>query len=111
MKLPNAENAYVEERKITAYLLDPSHPVGSSKARFFLAFGFSVSEWRVFESALIEHAQTHEVVEVEHTSYGVKYVIIGAIETPDGRNPKRVRVVWQIDHGGSRPRLVAALPF
>ena len=39
MKLPNAENAYVEERKITAYLLDPEHEEGGSKARFFLAFG------------------------------------------------------------------------
>ena len=111
MKLPNAENAYAEERKITAYLLNPAHPDGVSKARFFLAFGFSATEWRVFERALIEHAQTHDVVEVEHTSYGVKYVIIGAIETPDGRNPERVRVVWQIDRGSSRPRLVGAYPF
>ena len=111
MKLPHADNAYADEQKITAYLLDPGHREGGSKARFFLAFGFRASEWRVFESALIEHAQTHDVVEVEHTSYGVKYVIIGSIETPDGRNPERVRVVWQFDHGSSRPRLVGAYPF
>ena len=68
MKLPHAENAYVEERKVTAYLLDPVHPAGGSKARFFQAFGFTASEWRVFERALIDHGQRHDVVEVEHTS-------------------------------------------
>ena len=52
MKLPNAENAYVPEPKVTGYLLDPTHPVGGSKARFFLAFGFRASEWPVFERAL-----------------------------------------------------------
>lgn len=44
MKLPNAELAIVPEQKITLYLLDPTHPVGGSKASFFLRFGFTATE-------------------------------------------------------------------
>lgn len=30
--------------KIVAYLLNPNHPKGGSKARFFLSFGFTREE-------------------------------------------------------------------
>src|SRR5438105_1031119 len=34
MKLPNAELAVVEQKKIVDYLLNSTHPLGASKARF-----------------------------------------------------------------------------
>ena len=40
MKLPNAEHAIVERKKIADYLPDSAHPYGASKARFFASFGF-----------------------------------------------------------------------
>ena len=110
MKLPNADNAYVEERKITAYLLSLDNERGRGKALFFLAFGFRISRWEVFAEALLAHCQRCEVVEIEDTPYGVQYAIIGLLETPDGRNPESVRSVWQIDRGGDRPRLISAYP-
>src|SRR5712671_5185755 len=39
--LPNAANATLDDAKITQYLLNPAHPVGGSKARFFLSRGFT----------------------------------------------------------------------
>ena len=46
---------------------------------------------------------------VVETPYGPRYHVEGAIETPDGRNP-RVRTVWQIDLGSNYPRFITAHP-
>jgi len=37
MKLPNIENAIIEEHKLTRYLLSESHPFGRGKASFLSA--------------------------------------------------------------------------
>ena len=109
MKLPDAEQAVVAREKITDYLLSPTSPRGASKARFFRQFGFQVAEWEVFAAALRSHCQQHEVVEMLETEYGIQYVIIGYIETPDGRNPN-IRAVWQVDNGADYPRFITARP-
>lgn len=111
MKLPNAENAIVAERKITRYLLDLDSENGYSKARFFLAFGFKPDDWQVMATALIEHASNHEISRIdERPPFGVHYIIEGSLNTPDGRNPS-VRVIWIIDSGDDIPRLVSAYPM
>ena len=109
MKLPDAEQAVVAREKITDYLLSPTSPRGASKARFFRQFGFQVAEWEVFAAALRSHCRQHEVADTLETEYGVQYVIIGRIETPDGRNPN-IRTVWQLDNGANYPRFITARP-
>jgi hypothetical protein len=42
MKLPNNEEAYIAESKITKYLLSEIHEDGKYKAAFFRLFGFSM---------------------------------------------------------------------
>jgi hypothetical protein len=43
-QLPGAGAAAVDDRKITKYLLDPTHPKGGSgKAKFFWRFGYSLA--------------------------------------------------------------------
>ena len=107
MKLPNAERAVVEERKITEYLLSFTSPDGRTKAEFFTRFGFQSDEWEVFAEMLRSHCLEHEVYEFSETGRGVKYVIIGTVRTPDGRNPN-IKSIWQIDHGADFPRLISA---
>jgi hypothetical protein len=51
MKLPNAQNAVVDERKVREYLLSPSHPVGRFKAKFFGSIGFAPEGWSGFVTA------------------------------------------------------------
>jgi hypothetical protein len=55
LKLPNYEQAVVPERKITAYLLSPTHPDERSKEKFLTAFGFSVDDWETLANALLRH--------------------------------------------------------
>jgi hypothetical protein len=110
MKLPNGEKAEVAEAKVTRYLLSPWHRHGRSKENFFSRFGFSHVNWQDLVQALLQHAVDHEVVKVESTAYGRRYVIEGSIVAPDGRTP-RIRTVWFIRTDEDIPRFVTAYPL
>ena len=110
MKLPNAGKAVVEREKIADYLLNPAHRYGASKARFFLAFGFSLDNWEVLAAALLAHGRTHPVKRVHETSFGPRYEVEGRLQAADGRSP-RLRTVWQWDRGAVAPRLITAYPL
>lgn len=109
MRLPNAEQAVVEERKITEYLLNEMHPDGASKARFGRSFGFSTARWRDLAEPLLELARRSEVLEAAETSRGWRDVVRCQIRTPVGRRPT-MRTVWDLERGSSAPRLIAAFP-
>ena len=110
MKLPNADLAIVEREKIAEYLLDPAHPYGASKARFFARFGFDAGMWETLAAALLAHGQQNEVARQKQTGFGPRYEVEGEITAPDGRRP-RVRTVWQVDDGEIAPRLITAYPL
>ena len=102
MFVPNAAQAVIADPKITDYLLK-----NPGKAKFFLGFGFTLAQWQVLRDALLRHVVTHEYVKEIPLDDGVKYLFAGALQSPDGRNPK-VRSVWMIDSGRSYPRLISA---
>jgi hypothetical protein len=110
MKLPNADIARVENEKIVGYLLNPGHPLGANKARFFGSFGFRVENPEQLAAALRKHGRRHEVVKTKGTPFGPRYEVEGTIEVPDGRAP-RIRTVWQADEGELAPRLITAYPL
>jgi len=109
-KLPNGDKAIVPQAKITHYLLDLTSKDGESKARFFLAFGFTINAWEIMAAALKQHAATHEIASTRETAYGIHYSIEGALATPDQRNPQ-VRSVWKIEADEIIPALVTAYPL
>lgn len=45
MKLPNAEQMFIPQRKLIDYLLSTTHPSGRSKAAFFARFVFTEAVW------------------------------------------------------------------
>lgn len=102
MFVPNAAQAVIADPKVTDYLLK-----NPGKARFFLGFGFTLAQWQVLRDALLRHIVTHEYVKEILLEDGVKYVVEGTLQSPDGRNP-RVRSVCMIDGGRSYPRLISA---
>jgi len=110
MKLPNSHLARVPERKITAYLLNPAHPAGGSKASFFLSFGFSVADWRRLADALVRHAQEGDVSETEETRHGARYAVDSPLLAPNGTS-LNIRTAWYIDQGSGVPRFVTAHPL
>jgi hypothetical protein len=110
MKLPNAQSATVPERKVTHYLLNPAHPAGGSKARFFLRFGFTVAEWQRLAEALLHHARDNEVANMEQTAHGSRYVVDGPLTAPDGSR-LNIRSARYINPHGGAPRFVTAHPL
>jgi len=110
MRVPNIENAWVDQSKIEDYLLCPYHPDGAAKARFFASFGFTLAGWRVFAEALRRHAETWPVVSQVESEYGERYAVDGPLDTPDGRDPN-VRTVWIVETGNNIPRLITAHPL
>ena len=109
MDLPRADSSVVPQTKIVGYLLSPTHLRGRHKAAYFTSFGFSVNDWQVLQSALLAHAQRHEVESAQRTPFGMRYTIRGALDAPDGRAPM-VRTVWFVDEGQAVPRFVTAYP-
>jgi hypothetical protein len=109
MKLPYAAKARVERKKIVEYLLSPSHPDGSAKARFFVRFGFTSKEWKIFARALKQHGKAHDVSGSMESRHGRRYSVDGWLDTPDGRKPN-VRTVWVLAKRSKSPRLVTAYP-
>lgn len=110
MKLPNHENAIASERKLVGYLLSRSHAYGRHKAAFFTRFGFSPGAWEALAQALLEHASKNEVVRIEDSQFGKRYIVDGELLAPDKRKP-RVRAIWFIETGEDAPYLVTAYPL
>ncbi|MDD5322188.1 MAG: hypothetical protein PHD43_16565 [Methylococcales bacterium] len=65
--------------------------------------------FRVLAEALKDLAQRNEVINVEKTPFGMRYVIDGKINTPNQRNPF-IRTVWFIEHEQTIPIFVTAYP-
>jgi hypothetical protein len=109
MQLPSADDAVVLREKVVGYLLNPHHPDGAPKARFFNLVGFEIDEWEVLADALKQLGERSPVVGSVDSAHGTKYIVDGAIATPSGRLAE-VRTIWIVDRGQQRPRLVSAYP-
>lgn len=109
MKLPNGEQAIIDERKVREYLLSPSHPVGRFKLKFFAGIGFGPASWRPFIATLAELAEKGEARIAEEGEFGRKYSVSGLLTGPRGRAVSVVSV-WIFEHGSDKPRLVTVYP-
>jgi hypothetical protein len=102
MHLPNREEAHVDRRKLTDYLLNRNHPDAKGKSVFFTEQ--YDNDWKQLRNDLLKHA-AGSVVRKEETRHGTTYVIEGAL------SGMLVRSVWIIRSGESFPRLVTAYPI
>jgi hypothetical protein len=110
MQLPRAETAVISEAKVVDYLLNPQHPDGGGKARFFLSAGFQVTRWQILADAIRELARHAPVSRKLDSAHGRKYIVEGSMETPDG-GKATIRTVWIADGDNPTPRLVTAYPI
>jgi len=107
-QLPGAASATLDDSKIRDYLLNPAHPIGLGKERFFRGYGFSPAHWTALRAALLGHPMNNPVTGQSHNDWGSKYEVRCSIKTPDQRNPCIVSI-WIID-AGADPRFVTAYP-
>ena len=109
MKLPNRDKVIIPRNKLVKYLLSETHPVGSTKARFFRKLGYSKKNVVELEKELLEIARANNVKNERKFEYGVNYAIDGTIETPSGKKVA-ITSVWFVRTTRSRPRFVTAYP-
>jgi len=108
--VPHLQNAIVPPRKLTHYLLAPTHEEGAGKARFFHSFGFEPIHWPELAAALLNHVAEHGIVGEEATPFGTRYIVEGPLSARDGRAPN-LRSIWFLDPGSETPRFITAYPL
>lgn len=109
MAIPNAQSAFIPPEKLTDYLLNLAHPVGGSKARWFVSIGYDPDDPARLEADLLNVARTSSDYVEEQTGFGVKYVVRGQLASPSG-DLANVWTVWIVETNDTRPRLVTAYP-
>lgn len=105
MKLPNGEHAIVDDSKLIDYCLNPDHPVGRHHARLFQELlGFDRSNALVLKSILVDAAREHLAEETVSTRYGRKFIM--RLPRTGRHGTHIIRIIWVIESGQTRPRLV-----
>ncbi|MGI8911836.1 MAG: DUF6883 domain-containing protein [Rubrobacteraceae bacterium] len=105
-KLPNAENAVVEMRKLRDYCLSPEHPRGRHKARVFAsALGITAEDSEILRQALLSAARSEEAAPTEDDEYGQRYVLDFEMSTEVGSTI--VRGGWIVRSGEDFPRFTS----
>ena len=108
VRLPRADRVRIDERKVRAYLLSPTHSVGRFKARVFAALGFDEDTADDFVAEIRRIAAEGEVAGVEDTPFGRKYTVPGELEGPAGT--AEVLTVWIRETGHEDVRLITVRP-
>lgn len=109
MRLPNCAEAVVPDRKLTGYLLDHAHPQNKGKAAFYEIVGFTKENPNDLRVALLSHVLANEVAKIIDTDFGIRYVVKGWMQCPNGKQYP-IRSVWFIANGEEVPKLVTAYP-
>ena len=106
MKIPGPERAFIDERKLVEYCLNPGHPRGRNKARVFLsALGFAESSAPMIRAALLDAILTKDAVPGEADEHGQRFTVDFPMSGPSGN--AMVRSIWIIRTGEDFPRLVS----
>jgi hypothetical protein len=105
MKLPNPDNAIIDEQKLTGYCLNPNHSEGQHKARVFKsALDLDLDDAEELKIVLLEAVKTYEAIPATSNPYGQKYII----DFPMTRTNKMaiIHSVWIVKSQENFPRLV-----
>jgi hypothetical protein len=72
--------------------------------------GFTIESWEELSEALWRHAADNEIVKIEDSPFGRRYIIEGELLGPAGKVAV-IRSVWFIEAGEQIPRFVTAYPL
>ena len=110
MKIPNAENAFIDFRKLHDYALNPKHRVGKHKARLFLALlNMNSDDAEAFHSMLLGIIRTHSAETGILDEHGQRYRIDFTLTWRD--REATIRSAWIIRPDEDFPRLVTCHPL
>jgi hypothetical protein len=104
-RLPNADRAILDIRKIENYCLNALHPHGRHKARAFraaLGIGSAEAEW--LRGCLLDGVRIYDATQIGSDRFGSRWRVDIAVSHDESQ--ATVRSVWIIRIGEAVPRLV-----
>jgi hypothetical protein len=102
--LPNAGRAFIDDRKLVEYSLDPTHPVGRHKAVVFRgALGFTAADADMLRDLLLRAVLVHDAATGRLDEFGQRYSVDFPVTTPLGS--AILRSAWIIRPDEYFPRL------
>ena len=106
MKLPNAERALVDMRKLRDYCLNAEHPRGQHKARVFKrALGWTADQAEDVRHRLSQAALQEDATFLGADDYGQRYALDFAVQGAGGM--VTVRSLWIVRRGEGFPRFTS----
>ncbi len=110
MKVPNADRAVVDIRKLSEYCLNPAHREGRHKARLFAAaLGVTRDDAEDLLQMLMQAVVTHEARPGRRDEYGQRYIVDFTMVWRGRR--ALVRSSWIVEYGSDIPRLTSCYPL
>lgn len=103
------ERIEIAESKLSGYLLNKNHSIGSHKAIYFEKLGYNINNWKILRDALIEHINSADNSEIIENQFGVKIVVINRIKSIIGKHPI-IKSVWFIENNEKILKFVTAYP-
>ena len=109
MRVPFAEDAEIDIRKLTEYLLNPNHAAGKHKAVLWAAaLGVTREHAEEISVALLDAVRTTDAIIGAFDRYGQRYTVDFLFEWRG--ESAIIRSGWIIEHGSGIPRLTTAFP-
>lgn len=110
MRIPNADLAAVDIRKLRDYCLNPVHGTGKHKARIFsAALGITADDAEALRDILLRTVRKHDAVLGLQDEYGQRYTVDFLMEWKGRR--AIVRSTWIIEASVPFPRLTSCYPL
>ncbi len=104
MKIPNADQAFVDLRKLRDYCLSPEHPRGRHKARLFKsALGWTTNDAEAVRQRLSDAVRSQSATFLGSDDYGQRYALDFTVEGVE--RVVTVRSLWIVRTGEGFPRL------
>ena len=105
-----SETAFSVEEKLDRYLLNPEHPVGGAKAKFFeQALGFTRANAGGLAKQLV--FDLSKATKTAVTPYGIKFNQVINVVGANGRTiPIKTAWIMEIEYSTAKVRLVTAVP-
>ncbi len=110
MKLPNAEHAIIDIKKLRDYSLNPNHPEGKHKARVFLEkLDLKVDDAERLRELILKAVLTGEATEQQPTSYGQRFIVDFQVRWEENLvvTLVTIRTAWIIRNDEDFPRLTS----
>jgi hypothetical protein len=108
-RLPNAETARIDPRKLRDYALNTRHAAGQYKAAFFAQMGYTADNWVQLEQDIREQHLSQPAQAGQPSPYGRKYTITAPVRGPNGVS-RQVTTVWIFRPGNDFAELVTIEP-